>query len=69
MSSRLCVKNLPKGADERRLREVFSRKGEVTDAKVIRIRARLLIGAGVGLDWLVLVFLEENIVGSLVWAG
>ena len=69
MSSRLCVKNLPKGADERRLREVFWRKGEVTDAKVIRIRARLLIGAGVGLDWLVLVFLEENIVGSLVWAG
>ncbi|KAG2568668.1 hypothetical protein PVAP13_7NG405200 [Panicum virgatum] len=38
MSSRLCVKNLPKGADERRLREVFSRKGEVTDAKVIRTK-------------------------------
>ncbi|KAG2574632.1 hypothetical protein PVAP13_7KG345900 [Panicum virgatum] len=38
MSSRLCVKNLPKGADERRLREVFSRKGEVTDAKVIRAK-------------------------------
>uniref|UniRef100_J3M1B0 RRM domain-containing protein n=1 Tax=Oryza brachyantha TaxID=4533 RepID=J3M1B0_ORYBR len=30
--------NLPKGADERRLREVFSRKGEVTDAKVIRTK-------------------------------
>ncbi|TVU15799.1 hypothetical protein EJB05_39337 [Eragrostis curvula] len=38
MSSRLCVKNLPKGTDERRLREVFSRKGEVTDAKVIRTK-------------------------------
>uniref|UniRef100_A0A0D3G078 RRM domain-containing protein n=1 Tax=Oryza barthii TaxID=65489 RepID=A0A0D3G078_9ORYZ len=38
MSSRLCVKNLPKGADEGRLREVFSRKGEVTDAKVIRTK-------------------------------
>ncbi|KAK3143743.1 hypothetical protein QOZ80_4AG0304380 [Eleusine coracana subsp. coracana] len=38
MSSRLCVKNLPKGADERRLREVFSKKGEVTDAKVIRTK-------------------------------
>ncbi|KAG8043415.1 hypothetical protein GUJ93_ZPchr0458g22542 [Zizania palustris] len=38
MSSRLCVKNLPKRADERRLREVFSRKGEVTDAKVIRTK-------------------------------
>jgi multiple RNA-binding domain-containing protein 1 len=37
-SSRLCVKNLPKGADEKRLREVFSRKGEVTDAKVIRTK-------------------------------
>ncbi|GJN01790.1 hypothetical protein PR202_ga19087 [Eleusine coracana subsp. coracana] len=36
MSSRLCVKNLPKGADERRLREVFSKKGEVTDAKPAR---------------------------------
>jgi multiple RNA-binding domain-containing protein 1 len=32
------VKNLPKGADEKRLREVFSRKGEVTDAKVIRTK-------------------------------
>ncbi|KAK3152124.1 hypothetical protein QOZ80_2BG0154710 [Eleusine coracana subsp. coracana] len=38
MSSRLCVKNLPKGADERRLREVFSQKGEVTDAKVMRTK-------------------------------
>ncbi|RLM75166.1 multiple RNA-binding domain-containing protein 1 [Panicum miliaceum] len=38
MSSRLCVKNLPKGADDRSLREVFSRKGEVTDAKVIRTK-------------------------------
>ncbi|KAF8747156.1 hypothetical protein HU200_013290 [Digitaria exilis] len=40
MSSRLCVKNLPKGADEKRLREVFSRKGEVTDAKVIRTKCK-----------------------------
>lgn len=32
------MKNLPKGADEKRLREVFSRKGEVTDAKVIRTK-------------------------------
>jgi multiple RNA-binding domain-containing protein 1 len=38
MSSRLCVKNLPKGADERRLQEVFSQKGEVTDAKLIRTK-------------------------------
>ncbi|KAF3328058.1 multiple RNA-binding domain-containing protein 1 [Carex littledalei] len=34
--SRICVKSLPKYANEERLREFFSRKGEVTDAKVIR---------------------------------
>lgn len=35
-TSRICVKNLPKHADENRLREHFSQKGEVTDAKVVR---------------------------------
>ncbi|GJS99589.1 multiple RNA-binding domain-containing protein 1 isoform X1 [Tanacetum coccineum] len=34
--SRICVKNLPKHANEERLREYFSRKGEVTDAKLMR---------------------------------
>lgn len=37
-SSRICVKNMPKYADEQRLREHFSQKGEVTDAKVVRTR-------------------------------
>ena len=37
-SSRICVKNLPKYVDERRLREHFGTKGEVTDAKVMRTR-------------------------------
>ena len=32
-------------------------------------RACSLVGAGAGLSWLVLVFLEENTVGWLVWAG
>ncbi|XP_042421436.1 multiple RNA-binding domain-containing protein 1-like [Zingiber officinale] len=36
--SRLCVKNLPKYANENRLREFFSQKGEVTDAKLMRTR-------------------------------
>ncbi|CAD6263585.1 unnamed protein product [Miscanthus lutarioriparius] len=44
MSLRLCMKNLPKGADERRLREVFSRKGEVTDAKDLHEIELLLLG-------------------------
>jgi multiple RNA-binding domain-containing protein 1 len=35
-TSRICVKNLPKHVDERRLREHFSAKGEVTDAKIMR---------------------------------
>ena len=35
-SSRICVKNMPKHVDEKRLREHFSQKGEVTDAKVMR---------------------------------
>eukprot|EP00887_Chlorella_sp_A99_P005214 scaffold1.g5214.t1 len=37
-SSRICVKNLPKYVDEKRLREHFSLKGEVTDAKIMRTR-------------------------------
>jgi len=38
MSSRICVKNLPRYVTEERLREHFSEKGEVTDAKIIRTR-------------------------------
>ncbi|CAH9107130.1 unnamed protein product [Cuscuta europaea] len=34
--SRICVKNLPKYVAEDRLREFFSEKGEVTDAKLMR---------------------------------
>ncbi|XP_031480603.1 uncharacterized protein LOC116250805 [Nymphaea colorata] len=34
--SRICVKNLPKHATEDRLRDFFSEKGEVTDAKIMR---------------------------------
>ncbi|ESQ55405.1 hypothetical protein EUTSA_v10024436mg [Eutrema salsugineum] len=34
--SRICVKELPKRITEERLRDVFSQKGEITDAKVIR---------------------------------
>ncbi|XP_010529287.1 PREDICTED: multiple RNA-binding domain-containing protein 1 isoform X2 [Tarenaya hassleriana] len=36
--SRICVKNLPKHVTEDRLRDVFSQKGEITDAKVIRCK-------------------------------
>lgn len=36
--SRICVKNLPKHAAEDRLREFFSQKGEVTDAKIMRTK-------------------------------
>ncbi|KAL3616640.1 hypothetical protein CASFOL_039034 [Castilleja foliolosa] len=36
--SRVCVKNLPKYATEERLREFFSQKGEVTDAKLMRTK-------------------------------
>lgn len=36
--SRLCVKNLPKHVAEDRLREFFSQKGEVTDAKLMRTK-------------------------------
>ena len=38
VTSRICVKNLPKYADDRRLKEHFSSHGEVTDAKVMRTR-------------------------------
>ncbi|CAL9226089.1 unnamed protein product [Arabidopsis halleri] len=34
--SRICVKNLPKHVKEDRLRDVFSQKGEITDAKLMR---------------------------------
>lgn len=37
-SSRICVKNLPKYADDLRLKEHFSAHGEVTDVKVMRTR-------------------------------
>ncbi|CAA7406840.1 unnamed protein product [Spirodela intermedia] len=36
--SRLCVKNLPKYVGEERLRDFFSQKGEVTDAKLMRTK-------------------------------
>ncbi|PSS01112.1 Multiple RNA-binding domain-containing protein, partial [Actinidia chinensis var. chinensis] len=36
--SRICVKNLPKYITEDRLREFFSQKGEVTDAKLLRTK-------------------------------
>ncbi|XP_058072276.1 multiple RNA-binding domain-containing protein 1 [Magnolia sinica] len=34
--SRICVKNIPKYIAEDRLRDFFSQKGEVTDAKIMR---------------------------------
>jgi RNA recognition motif-containing protein len=37
-TSRVCVKNLPKHVDEKRLREHFSAKGEVTDAKIMKTK-------------------------------
>ncbi|KAL2474679.1 nucleotide binding [Abeliophyllum distichum] len=36
--SRICVKNLPRYVSEDRLREFFSQKGEVTDAKLMRTK-------------------------------
>ncbi|KAM7524839.1 hypothetical protein LguiA_014741 [Lonicera macranthoides] len=36
--SRICVKNLPKHVAEDRLRDFFSQKGEVTDAKLMRTK-------------------------------
>ena len=37
-TSRLCIKNIPKYANEIRLREHFSKKGEVTDVRVVKTR-------------------------------
>ncbi|KAM7271765.1 hypothetical protein ACFE04_030979 [Oxalis oulophora] len=36
--SRICVKNLPKYVAEDRLRDFFSHKGEITDAKLMRTK-------------------------------
>lgn len=36
--SRICVKNLPKYVAEDQLHEVFSQKGEITDAKLMRTK-------------------------------
>ncbi|KAK7858288.1 multiple rna-binding domain-containing protein 1, partial [Quercus suber] len=36
--TRICVKNLPKYVAEDRLRELFSQKGEITDAKLMRTK-------------------------------
>ncbi|XP_050236679.1 uncharacterized protein LOC126686593 [Mercurialis annua] len=36
--SRICVKNLPKNVREDRLRQVFSKKGEITDVKLMRTK-------------------------------
>ncbi|XP_022865573.1 multiple RNA-binding domain-containing protein 1-like [Olea europaea var. sylvestris] len=36
--SRICVKNLPRYVSDDRLREFFSQKGEVTDAKLMRTK-------------------------------
>ena len=43
--TRICIKGLPPDVDEPALRERFSERGEVTDAKVIRTRCirRLLL--------------------------
>lgn len=41
MTSRVCVKGLPKQFGDDRLREHFSVKGEVTDAKVVRCKCGL----------------------------
>lgn len=38
LGSRICVKNLPKYVAEDRIRELFSRKGEITDAKLMRTK-------------------------------
>ncbi len=38
MTSRVCVKGLPKQFSDDKLREHFGIKGEVTDAKVVRCK-------------------------------
>ena len=38
MNTRLIVKNLPKNADEARVREHFKALGDVTDVKVLRTK-------------------------------
>ena len=38
MSSRICVKNLPKYATEQSVREHFTKAGDVTDVKVLRTK-------------------------------
>jgi RNA recognition motif-containing protein len=38
LSSRVCIKNVPRHCNEARLREHFAARGEVTDAKVLRTR-------------------------------
>ena len=37
--TRLCVKNVPKHVDERRLKEHFGQRGMVTDAKLLRTKS------------------------------
>eukprot|EP00624_Nannochloropsis_granulata_P005901 evm.model.NODE_4201_length_13017_cov_21.102097.1 len=37
--TRLCVKNIPKHVDERRLKEHFGERGMVTDAKLLRTKS------------------------------
>lgn len=37
-TSRLCVKNIPKYLDEKRLKEHFCAKGQVTDVKILKTR-------------------------------
>ncbi len=38
MTSRVCVKGLPKQFSDDKLREHFGTKGEVTDAKIVRCK-------------------------------
>ena len=37
-SSRIFIQGLPPYADEKRLREMFAERGDVTDVKVIRTK-------------------------------
>lgn len=38
MTSRICVKGLPKQCSDQQLREHFSEKGDITDAKIVRTK-------------------------------